>query len=498
MKRKNRSRVLAIGLDAAEPALVRRLIEAGELPVLKRLMAEGTWSNVLSPAPLGSGTVWPTFFTGASPAEHGVYSEWCWQPETMRLTRHDGSRLKPFWKRLADDGRRVGVLDVPFAPLVGLGEGFEIVEWGAHDAFEGRMTFGPEKLSDLLLNEAEPHPFSLDGMSAVDPHAYESLGRLSSACLRGVKLRGELAARLIAETDPEFSLIVFPEIHHASHKLWHSVEADSSMYTRDEAERAQRVEPGLHDILREVDRQVGRLIETVGADAHVLVFSLHGMKPAKGLPAFLGPLLCAHGQASTSSWATQSWRERASSLLAAMKRRAPAPLKKIYHRSLPQEVTHRLAQPTMLPSYDWERTRAFALPSDQHGWIRLNLEGREAKGVVPLESYREACLEIEGMLLRLLTEDERPLVRRVIHTAGRVEDARSLPIPDLVVHWHDAAFELPMKLHGLLLEAHPAARLTGQHAPDGFLIFRGPKELARETVSAAELQLIIGKALTDY
>jgi predicted AlkP superfamily phosphohydrolase/phosphomutase len=324
------------------------------------------------------------------------------------------------------------------------------------------------------------------------------LSKLSADCLEGVRLRGELASRLIRETETQFSLIVFPEIHNASHKLWHTLPADNSLDAHDEMEDGQPVEPTLQDILREVDRQIGRVVEAAGDETSVLVFSLHGMRAARALPAFLEPLLCATSYSHVAGWAAQSWTERALSLFAAVKRRAPSGLKKLYHRRLPQQVTNRLAQPTMIPAYDWRRTRAFAIPSDQHGWIRINLSGREAKGCVPLESYNETCREIEGMLRALRTEDGRPLVLDVIHTAGRREDSLSTVIPDMVIHWHDAAFDLPMRMNGLLLEAHPAAvGRTGQHAPDGFCIMKGGKPLASDTISAVELHSIINAALTE-
>ena len=130
MSRHNGGRVLAIGLDATEPALIRRLIGQDEMPALKSLLAEGRWMRVQSPAHIGSGTVWPTFMTGKEPSAHGVYGEWCWQPETMSLFRFDGRNLKPFWKTLSEKGISVGVLDPPFARFVGVTEGFEIIDWG--------------------------------------------------------------------------------------------------------------------------------------------------------------------------------------------------------------------------------------------------------------------------------------------------------------------------------------------------------------------------------
>jgi predicted AlkP superfamily phosphohydrolase/phosphomutase len=150
MKPNRARRLLAIGLDAAEPSFIRQKIEEGEMPVLRRLLEEGSWSRLRSPASIGSGTVWPTFFTGKEPREHGTYSDWLWNPSSATLEHYDGRRLVPFWKRLVDEGCKVGVLDVPFAPLVGLREGFEISEWGAHDAFEGRISFAPENLSEAL------------------------------------------------------------------------------------------------------------------------------------------------------------------------------------------------------------------------------------------------------------------------------------------------------------------------------------------------------------
>ncbi len=89
MSRHNGGRVLAIGLDAAEPALIRRMIARDEMPALKSLLAEGRWMRIQSPAHIGSGSVWPTFMTGKEPSAHGVYGEWCWQAETMSLFRFD-------------------------------------------------------------------------------------------------------------------------------------------------------------------------------------------------------------------------------------------------------------------------------------------------------------------------------------------------------------------------------------------------------------------------
>jgi hypothetical protein len=61
----------------------------------------------------------------------------------------------------------------------------------------------------------------------------------------------------------------------------------------------------------------------------------------------------------------------------------------------PVMIAYKLAQQTMLPAYDLNQTRAFALPTDQHGWIRINLAERESKGCITPEQYEEIWRELQ-------------------------------------------------------------------------------------------------------
>ena len=488
------TRVLAIGIDAAEPAFVRRLIEEGSMPALKRLLGRGTWRRVASPAHIGSGSVWPTFLTGTDPQEHGLYAEWSWQPRTMSLTRYNGRRLKPFWQALGAEGTTVGVLDVPFAPIVDLPAGFEVSEWGAHDTLEGRMQISPASLSGLI-SETRPHPLQNENIDAGGPDDHERLSRVSATCLDGAKLRGELASRLLTETQPDMAVIIFTEIHHAAHYFWHTIAPDHPFYTGDRFRNLRETEVALRDIYSEVDSQINRLVEVCGEAAAVLVFSLHGMQPTLGIQSFLAPLLLETGWARLAGWSSQSWRERALSLFAAIKRRSPAGLKKLYYKTLPRTATLSLAQPTMLPTYDWSRTRAFSLPSDQHGWIRINLRGREAKGIVQPEEYEETCRELRQMLLDLVTEDGKRVVRECFITAESYAEALMQPLPDLIVHYEDAAFDPQMRIRGTSFAPQTMGqKFTGQHALEGFLIAAGgPHGILPEatTIAAKDLHRMI-------
>lgn len=473
MSQKRDAKVLAIAIDAAEPKLIREMIEQDELPVLKSLLAEGKSVEVKAPADVGSGAIWPTFITGEDPSVHGIYGEWCWQAGSMSLTRYLGRDLVPFWAALAGAGSTVGIFDLPFMPMVGLRDGFEISEWAPHDVIEGRLRAAPENIAALLAN-SPAHPLSCGSLGSAGPDNTESLGSLAAGCLEGTKTRGQLAQKLLQETRPDFALITFTEIHRGAHFLWHTVEPEHEVYKKAEFANSKSVKPTLKDIYREVDRQIGELLKTVDEKTSVFVFSLHGMRPAHGSPAFLGPLLCELGFARVADWARKSWIERATAVMAAVKRHTPKALKKIYYKTLPATTTQRLARPTMLPAYDWSQTRAFSLPTDQHGWIRVNLRGREAEGIVSAEEYDEVCEQLEQSLRGLTTVAGKPLVRDVIRAAKRAEDALVHRIPDLIVHWSNAIFASPLRIKGTAIEPEAVvSKYTGQHALEGFCIFKG-------------------------
>ena len=344
--------LLAIGIDAAEPSLVRELMDRGELPMLSGLLARGSWSRVASPAGIGSGAVWPTFSTAAPPSVHEVCSYWAWDPDRMGVAPVSLDGLRPAWSAASERGLAVAVVDIPFT-RPGSRADVEIVEWGAHDAVLRRTTILPSELAPLVRSAGD-HPFSrrpLDAWGSVDHEAGRAA--VAAQCLDGVERRGALAMRLLAAHDFDLLLLVFTELHRASHLLWQTVDT--------ERRSAGPPQGALVEIYRAVDRQLGELLEVVGPEAAVVVFSLHGMRASPGVPTTLEPLLRATGHAHVEE-GPRSTRGRA---LVAARALAPPFVKALYHRLVPASTVARIAgPPDAMPSYDWSRTTAFPLPTD--------------------------------------------------------------------------------------------------------------------------------------
>lgn len=66
------SRVVIVAADGADPDVFARLVEAGRLPTLARLCAEGTWGRLKTTFPPLSPVAWMSCLCGVSPARHGI------------------------------------------------------------------------------------------------------------------------------------------------------------------------------------------------------------------------------------------------------------------------------------------------------------------------------------------------------------------------------------------------------------------------------------------
>jgi predicted AlkP superfamily phosphohydrolase/phosphomutase len=465
--------VLIVVIDPAEARIVRRLLDAGELPALARL---GAWSDVASTNDMGSESVGPSFLTCSTPDCHGEFSGWPWSPEAMRVVPVSVAHLHPFWADLERAGVTVGVLDVPSAPHVGLRRGFEVTQWGPH-YLVGRRAVSPPEVAPLV---PDGHPFHDRRLKPSTQDHRVDTRALMDACLRSIEMRGNLALALLAQTHPDVAVITFTEIHRASHDLWHTAEPDHPLY----ADLPARGDPSVLDVYRATDRQIGRLLDAVGDTTPVAVVSLHGMRPARGIAsALLQPVLDALGYSRPPVHDRSARR-----LLAAVKAHTPSSVKNLYNNHVPRSARHRLAAPTLTPGLDWSATRAFALPSDQHGWLRVNLRGREAAGVVDPVDYHRLCAELRASLEALQTVDGRPLVRDVTGTA---DGAPHHLLPDLVVQWTDAAFDRPVRVATPAVEVHAIVPTrTGQHTNEGFVLGRGidlPPSLAVADLAPALL-----------
>jgi predicted AlkP superfamily phosphohydrolase/phosphomutase len=135
-----------------------------------------------------------------------------------------------------------------------------------------------------------------------------------------------------------------------------------------------------------------------------------------------------------------------------------------------------------MSDYDWESTRAFALMSDMQAWVRINLKGREAGGIVePGPAYDALCAEIsEGVKTFVDADSGEPIVQDLMPTSRVFQGERLADLPDLIVRWVDSPAHVHRAIssprYGVIPWPTPGRNpdgRSGNHRFQGMLIASG-------------------------
>lgn len=461
-----------IGIDAAEARLVERWTGDGTLPHLASLRQRGAYGRLSSSARWLVGSPWPTFYTGTGPETHGLYHYLMWDPERMEAVRPGRADFSeaPFWRRLGPLGRRVVAVDVPFVfPPESFG-GVELSGWATHDRLGPPKTHPPELLVEI---ERTFGPSPLDD-EVHRPMSVERLLEVRDELVRATDAVSGVAELLAQREAWDLFLAAYSATHRGGHKLW----IDPAAPPPDDA-NGRALRTALRDVYVAIDRGVGRLVEAAGPDTTILVFALHGMGPNTCHTAILGEMVRRILAGSRDG----AGPGRLMAALETLRGMVPLALRNEVKRRLPVALQDRLTSFWRTGGMDWSATRAFCPVADLQGYVRVNLRGREAKGIVaPGAEYDALCREItEGLHTFVDAETGEPLVSRV-ERADRIfpEGPRRDGLPDLLVQWTATSVltrrtvrseqfgTIPWPNPGL-----PPDGRTGNHRTEGFLLAAG-------------------------
>jgi len=201
-------RVLVLGLDGLDHALVQQMMARGDLPQMQRLARQGGFAPLQTTTPPQSPTAWSSFITGAHPGHHGIFDFIQRDPATLtpylstsrveqgraltigalRIPLGGGEATllrqgRPFWSQMdrhgvratlirvpahfppRDDGRAQVLTDMGTPDLLGTYGTFTLLtsDWElARRPLSGGRAVRLERRGDRYhaVIEGPPHPFS--------------------------------------------------------------------------------------------------------------------------------------------------------------------------------------------------------------------------------------------------------------------------------------------------------------------------------------------------
>ena len=106
-------KVFVIGLDGVGFPLITPWLEAGELPHLRELLAEGASGELTSAIPPLTGPAWATFQTGVNPGKHGIFGWTKRRGYDISVVTASDIRYPTLWELASQSGRRVVSIGLP-------------------------------------------------------------------------------------------------------------------------------------------------------------------------------------------------------------------------------------------------------------------------------------------------------------------------------------------------------------------------------------------------
>ena len=519
------SRVIAIGLDAADPVLLERWMAEGRLPNLARMRSEGAYGRLQSTVELNgqrmeafsTEPLWVDFATGCKPTKTGTWDSMAYLPDRYQIRNLDEGApaydsFEPFYA--LGEAKKVAVLDIPMARLSDQVNGLQVLGWGGHFPHTRNHSRPEGLLPELVARHGENAILNKDAGIWWDKRYIEWLDK---ALANSVEARVAVCEDLLERDQWDLFLAVFSETHSAGHEIYCYSQPDHPLHA------PLTAQGGGEDLLRrtyeDIDRALGRIAAKAPADTCLVCFSLHGMGPnysdllssvvlSEMLYRFSFPGSVALGAGSTGtppgpmvtsprrgSWVGELWTRynHADAFTRFVRSWTPGRFLKGSFNGLASPFSDEarsqpmLWHPSMWYRPLWPKMSAFALPGFTKGRIRINLQGRDRDGVVPAQDYHRVCDDIEGLLLRL--RDGRtgePVVKQVYRTRGKnLADDALLPAFDLDVLWHERITDVVDSPDVGRIGPVPHFR-AGGHWNRGFVVAAGPGIAAGTQLAQAE------------
>ena len=469
-------RVLVIGLDVGDASLIFEWSQRGLLPALQRLISSGTRGILHTTADTLHVSAWPSLYTGTLPGKHGVYYTFQPAPGRQSVQRFGPEQYgqPPVWQLLSATGKRCIIFDAPYTHPIPNFNGVQIFEWGTWAWYWHPMS-EPRRLMRQMTSRCGAYPLGFEanqvGLGALN------LANLHQRLIAAATAKANATRWLMATQAWDLFWVVFGETHPAAHYFWPSATALSNSETADAARHR------LQDVYQAIDRAIGQILAGLGEDVAVFVVSGDGVGPNYAawhlLPEVLQRLgfTAVAGQNRGEDQGSQGSAVDHKDLLKMVRDLVPADLRQRLSQWLPTRWRDSLMSRWTTANIDWAHTRAFCLPTDLEGCIRLNVRGREPHGIVqPGSEYDEVCQTLTAALHALVNpRTGRPAVQRIVRTDVEFPGERRHYLPDLVVLWADDA-EI-QAVHspalGTIQAPSPDAR-TGTHRPPGFVVACGP------------------------
>ncbi len=464
------NKVLVIGLDGVPLSLIEGWAKEGLLPTFQQVIEGGATGLLKSTVPPTSGPSWSSFMTGKNPGKTGIY-DFLYRREggyifpPVNANRRDGKSL---WRLLSEEGKRVGVVNVPMSYPVEEVNGFLISGWmtpySARD-----FIYPPELHRELeeVVGNYRIYP--------TETFAEERKESFFEACDSLLDLRTKTALYLMDRQPWDFFMNVFFDTDRVLHQLWHYLDPDHPW--RRGGDKEDKSGP-VKRYFQQVDRAVGEILSRADDDTLVFIMSDHGMGPAHNF-IVLNNWLLDTGLLKLKDdplrWLKRGLFRAGFTLRNVHKIADRLGLAKHaeYKGLYSMDYLMKLVFLSFL-DVDWPHSKAYSF--GRHlGSIYINLKGREPEGAVPPEEYEVVREEIVQLAKEFVDpRTGEPLIGQILRREELYQGPHLDWAPDLILRPKDERnIFFGLADFGSNITVDTVYRYSGMHRDHGMLMMKG-------------------------
>lgn len=466
------ARVFALGLDGGTFNLLRPLIARGVMPHLGRMLARSSHGPLASTVPPLTSPAWASFATGKNPGKHGLllFTQPDADPDAPpRLASAAQIDSRTLWEIAGDAGRRSITVNVPLTYPPRPVHGITITGMMTPRAaptfthppdLPDRLPALQDYIIDVDLSDSSAD-LGQNQRFAEAPGAYlERVDRMRAA-------RTAVALDLIQSEPWDLFTLVYTGTDRLSHFFWKELTALANGVAPDEVHFGAR----LLAYFRDLDADLGRLLESLDEDSYALVLSDHGFGPAAERAFYLNSWLQEAGLLQAARGETQ-WTNP--SFWSVRLKRWPVigPLVRAAARWLPAGLNARVRKEIVRGQdalFDRERSDAWTVPMASYvGGVRLRDDLPDGRRAAIVDRLLETLPEVVD------PETGERVVRRACRRESLYHGPHAEEFPDVVVV-ADERYEIVSILLDRGFTAPKVLALrSGDHRDDGIFALTGP------------------------
>jgi predicted AlkP superfamily phosphohydrolase/phosphomutase len=488
--------IAIVGLDGATWDLAGPFMEAGDMPVLRGLVARGTSGVLRSTIPPVTFPAWSSFMTGVNPGKHGIFDFTRRVPGTYEIAfvSSRDRRVPTIWQLLSEAGRRVAVLGVPTTyppePVNGIMVGgFDSpVATGIDGSF-----VHPRAFYDEMRAAVGPYTITDFQELRIGPGWHD---RALPSILAAIERKRDLARYVLARERWDVVMVLFGEADTASHHFWMFADPRSPRF---DPARMQRHRGALREVYRRLDAALGAVVDDLPAGATMLVASDHGFGGAGTTVLHLNRWLADEGLLRFHRGVRGLPARAVRGARRVALRRMPRGWQERAVRRSGRQLARRLEGWSRFGAIDMEHSLAFSEELNYAPSIWLNVRGREPLGAVAPEAYDATTRMLSERLLAWQHPSTGRCIVRAVHRRDALyAGAHVGEAPDLVLELEteseysyvclpsdEAASASVRTLRPEEYVAGKGGGMNGSHRAEGIWALAGPDVAAGGRVGAS-------------